>query len=82
MTKGPAPTAWETRFFSNKLCVNPEHLDPTSIGNNIQRHWAKQAHCKQGHPYTPESTMIHHGRRRCRVCANQYQRDRKKRKAA
>ncbi len=26
--------------------------------------------CKQGHPWTPPTTMICNGRRRCRICHN------------
>lgn len=61
----------------NKGCVNPDHLEPVSIGENVQRHFALMTHCKSGrHEFTEENTITHHGRRSCRACANEVQRRR------
>lgn len=32
-------------------------------------HWTFEC-CKHGHPWTPPTTMICNGRRRCRICHN------------
>ena len=33
----------------NKLCVNPQHLEVVTCGENIQRYNSKITHCKRGH---------------------------------
>ena len=59
-------------------CVNPEHLDPCTMAENIRRGTkASQTHCKRGHEFTEENTVIKsNGTRRCRTCHNDQQRDR------
>lgn len=66
----------------NKLCVNPAHLEPISIGENVRRYFAyvveHGTHCRRGHEYTDESTEWRKGadgepRRVCRVCSAHYQ---------
>ena len=54
-------------------CVNPDHLEPVSIAENVQRginYWRNRTHCSAGHEYTPENTM--EGKNGaglpCRVC--------------
>ena len=54
----------------NRLCVNPDHLEPVSIGENIRRggNAAKTA-CKWGHPLAGDNLyMTPDGRRQCRIC--------------
>lgn len=54
-----------------RLCVNPDHLEPVTRQENVQRgSWghAMRKHCKHGHPYTPENTHFYRGARRCREC--------------
>ena len=58
----------------NRKCVNPDHLEPVTIGENIRRGWfpnRDKTHCPQGHPYSPENTkLVNGGRgRACRACA-------------
>lgn len=48
-------------------CVNPSHLEPVTIGENVRRgisgttvtglrHWnGKKTHCKHGHKFTPDN---------------------------
>lgn len=72
----------------NKGCVNPDHLAPMShsIHTSIHHgplHNANKTHCKKGHPFSDENTIItlwENGTfrgRKCRVCTNARQRKRR-----
>src|SRR5438132_7769766 len=57
-------------------CVNPAHLDPVPLRENILRgvspaaQAARKTHCKHGHPFDSKNTYIDpDGIRRCRECA-------------
>lgn len=59
----------------NRICVNPEHLEPVTHRENVLRgvgasaRNAAKTHCVHGHPYTPENTYINfRGSRECRIC--------------
>jgi hypothetical protein len=58
----------------NRACVNPEHLEPVTQGENVRRGTspiARQAtvtHCPQGHPYDEENTYRWAKRPNCRCC--------------
>lgn len=62
----------------NKPCVNPEHLEPVTPGENTRRGNALAAarrsaedvtHCPFGHRYSVENTYITpRGARTCRAC--------------
>lgn len=59
----------------NRACVNPAHLEPVTHQVNVLRGTAPPAvnaaktHCKRGHEFTPENTVIKSGpRRECRTC--------------
>jgi hypothetical protein len=68
----------------NTRCVNPLHLEPVTVAENIQRGtqgWQQRAktHCPQGHPYDERNTYIgKRGDRMCRTCG----RDRMRRQRA
>ena len=65
----------------NRSCVNPFHLDAVPQVENARRGLLGAAlltHCKRGHEFTPENTIVGEGdrptRRRCRTCKNDRQR--------
>jgi hypothetical protein len=67
-------------------CVNPEHLEPVTIGVNGRRGnspWAinaRKTHCPKGHEYDEANTYVSpQGRRLCRACHREYQRIRRSR---
>lgn len=60
----------------NRLCVNPEHLEPVTTRTNNLRGAsfaavnAAKTHCIHGHPLDGDNLYIHpkNGRRQCRAC--------------
>lgn len=58
----------------NKRCVNPEHLEVVTRGENIRRSPASgihKTHCMHGHEFTEKNTLIkRNGSRNCRECLN------------
>ena len=78
---GPIPVGLVIdHLCRNTSCVNPAHLEPVTVGDNIRRGETGQnlivmqlakTHCPQGHEYTPENTYSRPSRRRersCRTC--------------
>ncbi len=52
-------------------CVNPAHLEPVSVRENVARspiHNGAKTHCKWGHEFTAENTYVWNGGRICRTC--------------
>ena len=75
----------------NRACVNPSHLEPVTMRENILRGESPSAknalatHCPKGHEYTKENTYTCQGKRECRKCHAATQRAymaRKREKAA
>ncbi len=56
----------------NRHCVNPAHLEPVTLGENLRRSHAyrpPRSHCKQGHPFDLLNTYVKpNGKRQCREC--------------
>lgn len=63
----------------NRLCVNPAHLEPVTPLENTMRSEnpaatnARKTHCKRGHEFNEENTLITYNRygragRHCRPC--------------
>lgn len=61
-----------------RLCVNPEHIEVVTRGENVRRGEAGQktgaknrakTHCKHGHEFTDDNTYINsNGNRACKTC--------------
>lgn len=65
----------------NRLCVNPDHLEPVTNKENLLRgdtiiaRCAKATHCPRGHEYSSRNTRVDkRGKRACRACDREYQR--------
>lgn len=58
----------------HRRCVNPEHLEPVTLPENVLRgrgpfaENARKTHCKRNHALTPDNTYIYRGTRSCRAC--------------
>lgn len=59
-------------------CVNPFHLQAVTNHENLMRgipgEWSRRTHCKNGHPWTPETTYKNPGNRSrvCTICRDEY----------
>lgn len=68
----------------NTACVNPLHLEPVSMTENIRRgtqgaDQRAKTHCPQGHPYDEANTYINPRRQRvCRTCGRDKMRERRR----
>jgi hypothetical protein len=75
---GPIPDeATLDHLCRNRCCVNPDHLDPVPIGENLMRSPeapasvnAQKTHCSRGgHPLSGSNLYIcPRGKRECRTC--------------
>lgn len=89
---GPIPPGMELDHLCRiPSCVNPEHLEPVTRKQNVDRglaatvhkaRYALRTHCKDGHELTPENTYIYNHpdgllRRRCRKCNANEQKNRR-----
>ena len=72
--RGPIPEGLQIdHLCRNRLCFNPEHLEPVTQSVNVRRSLEFRdgvAHCRNGHEKTPDNTFVSSdGSRRCRQCA-------------
>lgn len=72
MLVGPIPVGMTIdHLCKNTLCVNPEHLEVVTMGENIRRaeRWElRKTHCPQGHEYAPDNLYMSKNRRHCKTC--------------
>ena len=85
---GPVPQGFELdHLCRTPNCVNPQHLEPVTPEENWLRSHnparinADKTHCKNGHEFTPENTLLNTRNRpsrrpyrRCRKCTQARQR--------
>lgn len=89
LVKGPIPPGLEIdHLCRNRRCMNPDHLEavttsvnnrrglsPSLLSQRQRQHYQSRTHCKWGHPFSPENTLLrpHHQHaqytvRICREC--------------
>jgi hypothetical protein len=84
MHRGPIPEGLQLdHLCRTRACVNPEHLEPVTLRENVLRGTAPAAlnaaktHCAAGHPFTGANLIVRaNGSRGCRTCENAQQRER------
>ena len=95
-TVGLVPEGLELdHLCKNKLCVNPDHLEPVTRAENIRRgtahdkareYFAAITHCRYGHEYDEANTAYYtsegYRKRHCRACSRRRSREAVARKAA
>lgn len=56
----------------NRCCINPVHIELVTNAENLRRGHERLTHCKHGHPFSIENTMLWRDKkwRRCRTCFN------------
>jgi hypothetical protein len=92
LLRGEVPAGLQLDHLCRRRnCVNPEHLEPVTCGENIRRGdapklagtWQRaRTHCPQGHEYSIENTYRHPGTnyRSCRICRESRERAKLKRR--
>jgi hypothetical protein len=86
--KGPIPEGMVLdHLCRNRACVNPDHLEVVSVGENTRRGDAggaaqrRRTHCPKDHPYVGENLRVSNGRRHCRTCNRERMRARRAQEA-
>ncbi len=60
----------------NTTCVNPEHMEVVTKGENTRRGKRRITHCPKGHAYDETNTYLHPdtGARQCKQCRSAWNR--------
>lgn len=67
----------------NRKCCNPDHLEPVTHLENMQRgQWANATECVNGHPFIEGSYRLYQGRRLCIECGKKRSAEHYRRNAA
>ncbi len=78
LAHGPIPEGMTLDHLCREpRCVNPAHMEPVTLIENIRRAWAHRTEtrearttCLHGHPWTPENTFVRYdGYSECRICS-------------
>lgn len=80
LLEGPIPEGYTLDHLADRcqstLCVNPAHLEPVTIAENIRRARRAITHCRRaGHPLSGDNLYIipSSGKRVCRACQRERQ---------
>ena len=81
LLRGPIPEGLTIDHLCRvRRCVNPDHLEPVTIQENIRRQLRTSSdHCRNGHLRTEQNTRHERGGVTCRECQNVAQRRRRAR---
>lgn len=52
----------------NRICVNPEHLEPVTVNENVRRSSYLPGQCRRGHPWEGNERVKSDGNRQCNIC--------------
>lgn len=75
---GPVPVGLDLdHLCRNRRCVNPDHLEPVTRGENVRRGRnanREKTRCPAGHPLVPGNLVAKHQGRKCRTCNSEHAR--------